>query len=154
MVNGCDTENVPNQEEFALTDKNKDGQVTLIELHKAIRAYDPAGIDFSNDGVIEWFKDLDTDKNGKITLFEYLLTLKRQAKQKNQERNMIAMRFRRYFDEADTNGNQKLSLAEAAAFATKYRFSEKKLLDAFNLSDKNKDKQLQFDEFVISFPAV
>lgn len=58
------------QEEFALTDRNKDGQLTLLELHKAIRAYDPAGIDFSNDGIIEWFKDLDTDSKLNNILFE------------------------------------------------------------------------------------
>ncbi|RMD74828.1 MAG: hypothetical protein D6820_15950 [Lentisphaerae bacterium] len=132
-------------------DKNGDGELDEEERKLQYR-----------DRLSEEFAELDLDKDGKVTLQEYIDAKEKRREQMRQRIEAMRAQWRKRFEQRkkelekksdlrkrfDTNGDGKVDEQEARAAAEKVveQFKERGAVGPLKKFDKNGDGQLDEDE--------
>ncbi|XP_041365329.1 calmodulin-like [Gigantopelta aegis] len=133
------------KEFFKKADTDNSGSLTVQELYKAL---EKMGYKLTTDECAAMFVGTDTNKDGKITLEEFLFEMNKVDPRKVTESDL-----RRTFKEIDKSGDGFLDRKELGKVLVK---CGKKLTDAeldtiVEKVDKDGDGQISYEEFLKAF---
>ncbi|CAL8100056.1 unnamed protein product [Calicophoron daubneyi] len=125
---------------FESLDRNGDKKVSKEELITFMTAY--GFLESDAEGFLAAY---DTDKDGKISKAEWMNAALGMKKQKVSEAEI-----RKQFRSADKDNSGKISVNELQSFLKQHKnlLSDKQVQDLVKKYDKNKDKQLDYNEFL------
>lgn len=129
---------------FKKFDVNGDGKVTMEELETVMRSLNqnPTKLELK---II--MADVDTDRNGVITLDEFLAYMSRPPKGRYSEDELKAQ-FR-VFDKDNDGFITKVEMqALVKELNIEKAFPPKLIDDMFNEADRNQDGKISFDEYI------
>lgn len=129
---------------FALFDKNGDGKLEISEIKSFMIAL---GRETSDEEVQKLMEKVDSDKNGFITIDEFIEYMDETFVISKDQVNELIEAFK-IFD-IDNSGN--ISKAEFKNILTKFgknEFTEEDIEDIFNLIDIDKDGSINYAEFI------
>ncbi|ESO94406.1 hypothetical protein LOTGIDRAFT_84721, partial [Lottia gigantea] len=132
--------------EFDEIDKDKNGSLSLVEVETVLQK---SGFKGDTETVKLIFKNLDTNKDQKISKDEFKAAVKELPKLEMQE-----MSLRRAFKMMDSDNSGFLSrreIIDAAKTLPGLDVSPEKIADLLIFQVTDKDKKINFDEFLHVF---
>ncbi|CAH8571065.1 unnamed protein product [Schistosoma turkestanicum] len=129
-------------EVFHTIDKDKNGFLTREEIAQCLKE-----INVSPDVADKMIKATDVNSDGKISLEEYLNSLRKYCQ---QEKCSSVQRWKEIFQSMDKDGSGKVSFKELDEYlkASKSDVDKDSLLNWMKQTDKNKDGEIDYDEFL------
>ncbi|XP_077991823.1 uncharacterized protein LOC144446028 isoform X2 [Glandiceps talaboti] len=141
---------------FDRFDINGDGAITIDELKVGLRRN---GIDYSDQEVYLFMREVDLDGNGEIDFNEFTLfwieKLRKQSEQKKPKEQKQPVpkvaELKAQFAELDADGNGYITIDEIKLALVKRKgyCTDLEVYKLMREADEDGDGQISFDEFVV-----
>ncbi|XP_070556028.1 calmodulin-like [Ptychodera flava] len=146
---------------FDRYDLDGNGSITISELKQGLRR---GGIDYTDDEIYQFMRQVDLDGNGEIDFNEFSIfwigkhgeeqerqQQQQQAKQKKDTFPTVN-ELRERFSELDADGNGYITIDEVkmGLLKKKGHYTDEEVYKIMRLADEDGDGRISFSEYVIA----
>eukprot|EP00485_Elphidium_margaritaceum_P016971 CAMPEP_0202727612 /NCGR_PEP_ID=MMETSP1385-20130828/185211_1 /ASSEMBLY_ACC=CAM_ASM_000861 /TAXON_ID=933848 /ORGANISM="Elphidium margaritaceum" /LENGTH=283 /DNA_ID=CAMNT_0049393855 /DNA_START=38 /DNA_END=889 /DNA_ORIENTATION=- len=130
---------------FRAFDRNEEGQISVYNLQEVFKGLN---YHFTVDDCIEMLKSIDTDRNGKVDIDEFVYAMKIGNKYSDTSRPFID-ELKEAFEVFDKDGNGEISSQELSSImkALGEDFKEEEIFYMMKEADQDDNGAIDFEEF-------